>query len=228
MKIEKMNDRFERIDNTVNEKLRGVIYGDDNAKRVVSANAPIRKKVLSYINDNPGVSRKNLETFLANNGIGKRWTHNNKDYVCRDENMGFILTKLGKSALDLYNKYDEYKQELRNEIRDEIMKELTADAITHMNVSIFEDLTSTPRHTLIKAERLIDDLWITEKDDSINEYSETQKEEINEELSELQKKYHKYFNDLLKKFDAESPKDLTDDEKREFFNTIKDGWIKSV
>lgn len=227
MKIERINDRFKRIEEEVNEKFKGVVKGN-GVKRIISANAPIRKKVLSYINDNPGVSRHNLITFLTNNGIKIHWVENNKDYIYKSKNdSGYRLTKLGKSALKLYSKFDAYRQDMENEIRDEIMKELTTDAITHMNVSIFEDLTSTPRHLEVKIDRLIEDLYIKEDLSEIDsEFKYNNYKNINEEQSELQKKYAKYFKELLKEFEAESPKDLSDDEKREFFNKIKDNWIK--
>lgn len=229
MKIERFKDRFEKIDNEINEKFKGVIQGN-GIKRTISANAPIRKKVLGYINDNPGISRNNLETFLKNNGIKIRWIYNNKDYVYRSkDDSGYRLTKLGKAALKLYTKYDTYKQELRDEIRDDIMRELTTDAITHMNVSIFEDLTNSPRHMEIKTDRLIENLWMNEDlDEFITERSDITRKyrNLNEEQSELQKKYKEYFMDLLKDFDAESVKDLSKEEKIEFFNAIKDGWIK--
>ena len=47
-----------------------------------------------------------------------------------------------------------------------------------------------------------------------------------QELSDLQKSYREYFGAKLKKFDAESPADLTDDQKKEFFNEIKKDWEK--
>lgn len=50
---------------------------------------------------------------------------------------------------------------------------------------------------------------------------------VNEqELSDLQKSYREYFTDKLKKFDAESPADLNDEQKKEFFNEIKKDWEK--
>ena len=41
-----------------------------------------------------------------------------------------------------------------------------------------------------------------------------------EELSDKQKKYQAFFNKALKKFGAESPADLDDEKKKEFFNYI--------
>lgn len=50
---------------------------------------------------------------------------------------------------------------------------------------------------------------------------------VNEqELSDLQKSYREYFTDKLKKFEAESPADLNDEQKKEFFNEIKKDWEK--
>jgi len=43
------------------------------------------------------------------------------------------------------------------------------------------------------------------------------------ELSPAQKEYQEYFNKALKKFDVESPADLSKEKKSEFFDTLK-GW----
>jgi len=45
-----------------------------------------------------------------------------------------------------------------------------------------------------------------------------------QELSQLQKDYRKFFADMLKKFNAESPADLTDEQKSEFFDAINKWW----
>jgi len=51
--------------------------------------------------------------------------------------------------------------------------------------------------------------------------------ELNEkELSELQKSYREYFGAKMKKFDVSSPAELTDDQKKEFFNEITKDWEK--
>ena len=44
------------------------------------------------------------------------------------------------------------------------------------------------------------------------------------ELSALQKDWREYFGAKLSKFDAESPADLSDDDKKEFFNDLKKDW----
>ena len=47
------------------------------------------------------------------------------------------------------------------------------------------------------------------------------------ELSKLQTDYREYFSKLLKDmFDADSPADLSDEEKIEFFNAVHAGWEK--
>jgi len=38
--------------------------------------------------------------------------------------------------------------------------------------------------------------------------------------------YEKFFKDTLKKYDANSPADLSDEKKKEFFNEIEKGWNK--
>lgn len=49
--------------------------------------------------------------------------------------------------------------------------------------------------------------------------------ELNE-ASELQKSYKEYFTAKLKKFGAESPADLDDAKKKEFFTEISADWEK--
>jgi len=45
-----------------------------------------------------------------------------------------------------------------------------------------------------------------------------------EELSDKQKEYQAFFQKALKKFDAESPADMDDEKKKEFFNYIDKNW----
>ena len=49
--------------------------------------------------------------------------------------------------------------------------------------------------------------------------------EVNEQ-SELQKSYQEYFKGKLKKFGVESPADLDDEKKKEFFSEISADWEK--
>lgn len=46
------------------------------------------------------------------------------------------------------------------------------------------------------------------------------------EASELQKSYQEYFKAKLKKYGANSPADLDDEKKKEFFNEITKEWEK--
>jgi len=46
------------------------------------------------------------------------------------------------------------------------------------------------------------------------------------EQSELQKSYQEYFKAKLAKFNVESPADLDDEKKKEFFNDIAKDWEK--
>jgi hypothetical protein len=46
------------------------------------------------------------------------------------------------------------------------------------------------------------------------------------ELSDLQKSYRDYFTAKLKKYGAESPADLDEEKKKEFFNEITADWEK--
>jgi primosomal protein N'' len=48
--------------------------------------------------------------------------------------------------------------------------------------------------------------------------------EIAEELSKEQKAYKSFFTKMLKKWDVESPDDIPDDKKDEFFDAVKKGW----
>jgi hypothetical protein len=44
------------------------------------------------------------------------------------------------------------------------------------------------------------------------------------ELSQLQKDYRKFFAGLLDRYDVESPADLTDEQKKDFFDNINKNW----
>tara|TARA_R110000737_G_scaffold208730_1_gene226652 strand:+ start:1608 stop:2186 length:579 start_codon:yes stop_codon:yes gene_type:complete len=58
-----------------------------------------------------------------------------------------------------------------------------------------------------------------------NEYSEL--ESLDEaELSPLQTEYREYFKDVLASFDVTSPAKLSFEKTKEFFNKIKEGWVK--
>lgn len=51
--------------------------------------------------------------------------------------------------------------------------------------------------------------------------------EINEkELSELQKSYREYFSAKMNKFGVKSPAEMTEDQKKDFFNEITKDWEK--
>ena len=49
---------------------------------------------------------------------------------------------------------------------------------------------------------------------------------LEEEMSTLQKEYQKYFQDLLAKYEVNSPADMDEKTMAKFFNEVKDGWIK--
>jgi hypothetical protein len=49
---------------------------------------------------------------------------------------------------------------------------------------------------------------------------------LNEELSELQKEYRKYFKHMLECYDVQSPSKLSENKKKEFFENIKKYWVK--
>ena len=44
------------------------------------------------------------------------------------------------------------------------------------------------------------------------------------EESDKQEEYQKFFNEKLKEFGVDSPAELDDEKKKEFFNAIDDGW----
>ena len=46
--------------------------------------------------------------------------------------------------------------------------------------------------------------------------------------SELQKAYQKFFTDLLGEYGVSSPADLSEEQKEEFFNSVKQYWDKGV
>jgi len=47
-----------------------------------------------------------------------------------------------------------------------------------------------------------------------------------EELSDTQKAYREYFQKILDEFDAKSPADLSEEDKKKFFSKVKEGWDK--
>jgi hypothetical protein len=49
---------------------------------------------------------------------------------------------------------------------------------------------------------------------------------LNEELSQLQKDYREYFKFMLKCYDVKSPKLLSEDKKKEFFDNVSKYWVK--
>lgn len=59
---------------------------------------------------------------------------------------------------------------------------------------------------------------------NFNEFVNEQRN-LNEE-SKLQKEYQEFFLSLLKKYDVESPAELDDDKKIEFFDDIKKHYTK--
>ncbi len=49
---------------------------------------------------------------------------------------------------------------------------------------------------------------------------------LSEEKSPLQKEYSEFFNSVLNKFGVESPAELDNEKKKEFFNYIEKNWTK--
>ena len=49
---------------------------------------------------------------------------------------------------------------------------------------------------------------------------------INEELSNLQEEYRRYFKFMLDCYNVKSPSKLPDNKKKEFFANIKKYWVK--
>lgn len=47
-----------------------------------------------------------------------------------------------------------------------------------------------------------------------------------EKMSDLQKEYQTYFNGILEDFGVNSPEELTDEQKDDFFTKVNDGWIE--
>jgi len=43
-------------------------------------------------------------------------------------------------------------------------------------------------------------------------------------LSEKQKKYQDYFKNKIKKYDADSPTDLSEEDRKRFFDDVDKGW----
>jgi uncharacterized short protein YbdD (DUF466 family) len=51
---------------------------------------------------------------------------------------------------------------------------------------------------------------------------------INEQLSPLQKAYREFFRYMLDKYGVNSPKSLSEEKKKEFFDEIQNSWIKGT
>jgi hypothetical protein len=51
-------------------------------------------------------------------------------------------------------------------------------------------------------------------------------ESLNEKLSDLQLEYRKYFKFMLDCYNVKSPKKLSEEKKKEFFDNIKKYWTK--
>jgi len=60
----------------------------------------------------------------------------------------------------------------------------------------------------------------------LNEWVDAVRQAQINEASELQKSYQDYFKAKLSKYGAESPADLDDEKKKEFFNEITKEWEK--
>ena len=50
--------------------------------------------------------------------------------------------------------------------------------------------------------------------------------ELNEELSDLQVEYRKFFKFMLDCYGVKSPSKLSEEKKKEFFKNIKKYWVK--
>lgn len=261
-KIERFRERFQTVkDKRIRESDNfKFLVQADGKKRNISVNAPKRHALLRFISDTTasnacGVTKEDMLSELAKHDLTNMWLYNNSDYVYLSKKTGcYKLTKLGASALNLYNNYSTFKSELIDNIRDEIMNDYNITNNNRMlsreareegysEPKLFEGLTDSNRHLYKKAQLLIENLWFDEtKERSASEREEKRRDRyisvrerranrsrnrrVNEELSELQKKYQQHFLDKLKEFDAESPADLSDEEKSEFFESIKKTWIK--
>lgn len=85
--------------------------------------------------------------------------------------------------------------------------------------SVFEDIGSKlGKYYEIKELKEGDD-----EDAPIMSDPESQVDE-EKELSDRQEKYQKFFKSLLDKFGVDSPADLDDEKKKEFFNLVDKGW----
>jgi hypothetical protein len=60
----------------------------------------------------------------------------------------------------------------------------------------------------------------------IKTWKEFNKSGLNEELSNLQEEYRKFFKFMLDCYNVKSPSALPDNKKKEFFENIKKYWIK--
>ena len=55
---------------------------------------------------------------------------------------------------------------------------------------------------------------------------EQYKDSLNEKMSNLQKEYRDYFRFMLDCYEVKSPKNLSEEKKKEFFDNINKYWVK--
>jgi DNA-binding PadR family transcriptional regulator len=144
----------------------------ESQAQYVSTKAPLRKKVLEFIDSKKIVSEEDLKEFLSSvsEDIGfspsPNWLKHNKQYVEakreKGELVGYRLTEMGKRVLNTMKKYDTLREEIKKEILDGM-----SGKRARINDKIHFDnmLTGKSRKKINENELLNDNI----SDDEINE-----------------------------------------------------------
>lgn len=122
-------------------------YTDRHPEEVMSTNAPIRNKVLEFLNDKGSVSHEEFREFLLSLSEDKSrtaswsWVRKNSDlidrYVNENGEVSYLLTKRGKRIFELSKKLVESTEnEDFTEISEKTIKLLNEKGITpHLEIN---------------------------------------------------------------------------------------------
>ena len=123
----------DNIDETVNESnfiLTSKRKRGESSAEYMSTNAPLRHKVLEFIDKKGSVTEKDMEEFLTtiSEDLGrtpsKNWLKNNKHLVDfkvnEDGSKTYKLTKRAKTILNTHRKFENMKEDMKKQIVDNL------------------------------------------------------------------------------------------------------------
>lgn len=176
-------------------------------------------------------------------GTGAKATNESKDEEEEDEKVEDVDPKVkkdGDTAKDAHKEMEEEEEEEVNEsiINEEEKKLLSVNpqigkakysfdyydgTATHKDGSPFIGIV-TAKNKKDFQKHIVD--FIEKGYEVVNNvYSAIKEsEEVNEEDSELQKEYESYFKGKLKEYGVGSPDELSEEEKKKFFDDVNKGW----